>query len=198
MSQNHDILDESVNTIIVALSDTEIGKIMLPSQIQWVNAKTGEPVDLLGKQPSMAQEIKALQYANTINDLMPRFIRQQKWQTKDGTEHDMMVMERLYPLPYNHFDVPTRAVMIAEFEQKLVELHENKFIHGDLLRPTNYFTRGDKDWILKNVVQTESSLRLIDAGFGKIRDGNNIREFVGCLFQERSEFADLKRIYLAY
>jgi hypothetical protein len=198
MSDNHHILDESVNTLIVALSDTEIGKVMLPRTNQWVDAQTGEPVDLLGKQPTMDMEIKALQYANNINDLMPRFIRKQKWQDKDGKEHDMMVMERLYPLPYNHFDVPIRTLMIELLELKLKQLHDNNFVHGDLLRPTNYFTRGNKDWMLKNVMQTESSLRLIDAGFGKICGRDNIKEFVGCLIQERSEFTDVKHLYLSY
>lgn len=139
-----------------------------------------------------------MKFANAINDVLPQFIRQQTWQTEDGVDHEMMVMERLYPLPFNHFDVPTRTVMIDQLEQKLRELHDNNYVHGDLLRPTNYFTRGDKDWMLKNVVQTENGLRLIDAGFGRIYDKKNSKEFAGSLVQERYEFADLKTLYLGY
>lgn len=77
-------------------------------------------------------------------------------------------------------------------------MHDNNYVHGDLLRPTNYFTRGDKDWMLKNVVQTENGLRLIDAEFGRIYDKKNVKEFASCLVQERYEFADVKTLYLAY
>ncbi len=192
------VLEESLHSIIVALSDTEIGKIILKSKYQWVDSETGKPVAFLNKSPTLEKEIKALQFANAINDLMPRFIREQTWQTEDGINHDMMVMERLYPLPYNHFDVPIRTIMIDLLELQLKQLHDNDFVHGDLLRPTNYFTRGDKDWMLKNVVQTEDRLRLIDAGFGKIYSKDTSKEFFGCLVQERYEFADLKEIYLAY
>ena len=198
IQQYPQVLEESVNSIIIALSDTEIGKIILKSKFQWVDSETGKPVDFLNKSPTLEKEIKALQFANAINDLMPRFIRQQTWQTEDGANHDMMVMERLYPLPFNHFEVPIRTLMIELLDKQLKHLHDNNFVHGDLLRPTNYFTRGNKDWMLKNVVQTQDRLRLIDAGFSKIYSKDTSKEFVGCLFQERYEFADLKTLYLSY
>ncbi len=199
MQQYPHVLEETANSLIIALSDTEIGKVILPPKFTWVNSETGEPMgNLFGEPPTLKKEIKSLKVANTINDLLPQFIRQQKWQTEDGVDHDMMVMERLYPLPFNHFDVPTRIIMIDELEQKLKELHKNNYVHGDLLRPTNYFTRGDKDWMLKNVLQTENGLRLIDTGFARMYDKKTAKEFVGCLVQERYEFADVKALYLAY
>jgi hypothetical protein len=42
-----EILTQTDNTIIVALSDTEIGKVILPNNVQFVDAKTGKPVDYL-------------------------------------------------------------------------------------------------------------------------------------------------------
>ena len=199
MLQNPHVLEESPNSLIIALSDTEVGKIILPPKFTLVNVATGEPIsNLFGEPPTLKKEIKALKFANAINDLMPRFIREQTWQTEDGIEHDMMVMERLYPLPYNHFDIPIRTIMIELFELQLKQLHDNDFVHGDLLRPTNYFTRGDKDWMLKNVVQTQNRLKLIDAGFGRIYNKEKAKSFFGCLVQERYEFADLKKIYLSY
>ena len=199
MPQYPHLIEETANSLIIALSDTEIGKIILPPKFTWVNSETGEPIgNLFGEPPTLKKEIKSLKVANAINDLLPQFIRQQKWQTEDGVNHDMMVMERLYPLPFNHFDVPTRTVMIDKLEQKLKELHMNNYVHGDLLRPTNYFTRGDKDWMLKNVIQTENGLRLIDAGFARIYNEKNAKAFASSMVQERYEFADVKTLYLAY
>lgn len=201
MPQYPHVLEETAHSLIIALSDTEIGKIILPPKFTWVNSETGEPIgNLFGEPPTLKKEIESLKFANAINNLLPQFIRQQTWQTEDGVDHDMMVMERLYPLPFNHFDVPTRTVMIDKLEQKLKELHDNNYVHGDLLRPTNYFTRGDKDWMLKNVLQTENGLRLIDAGFARIYalGKKNLKEFAACLVQERYEFADVKTLYLAY
>lgn len=198
MSQNPQILEQSTHTIIVALSDTEIGKVILPNTFQFINVSTGKPVDFLGDSPTVESERVALQYANGINDLMPKFIRKQTWQAEDGKDYDMMVIERLYPLPFNHFDVPTRTVMMAHFERNLKELHDNHFVHGDLMRPTNFFTRDNKDWMFKNIIQTQSGLRLIDAGFGTICEKGNIELFVSILIRERKEMTYLKEFYLSY
>jgi hypothetical protein len=193
-----EILTQTDNTIIVALSDTEIGKVILPNNVQFVDAKTGKPVDLFGDtMPTLKKEMAALQYANSVNDLMPQFIKTQTWQSENGAEYDMMVMERLYPLPFNHFDVPMRETMMSVFEKKLVELHKNQFVHGDLVRPTNFFTRGNKAWMFSNVIQTQNGLRLIDAGFGTICNNKNIDLYVSILMRERLEIEDLKAYYLS-
>ncbi len=182
---------------MVALSDTEIGKVVLPDQLVLVNAVTGEPVDFGGEKPSVAKEALALQYANSINDLMPRFVGKQTWQDEDGTAHDMLVMERLYPLPIHHFELPVRQEMMKLFEEKMKELHDNQFVHGDFMRPTNYFTRGNLEWMFNNIVQTESGLRLIDAGFAIICKRDNIEMFVHILFRERNEIGYFREYYLS-
>ena len=192
------ILTQTDNTIIVAISDTEIGKVILPNNVQFVNAQTGEPVDLFGDTlPTLEKEMAALQYANSVNDLMPQFIKTQTWQSENGAEYDMMVMERLYPLPFNHFDMPTRETMMSVFKKKLVELHEHQFVHGDLMRPTNFFTRGNKEWMFSNVIQTQNGLRLLDAGFGTVCNKKNIELYVSILMRERLEIEDLKAYYFS-
>jgi hypothetical protein len=197
MPQNHQILSENHNTIIVALSETEIGKMILPPTFHLVDASTGIPVDFLNVHPTMENEIIAMQYANKINDLMPKFIRQQTWQKDEETAYEMMVMERLYPLPFNHFNEPIRQLMLEIFKLKMKQLHDNKFVHGDFIRPTNYFNRGDKDWMFQNIVQTESGLRLIDAGFAKMRTKENIEDFIGILFREQDEIEYFGAHYLS-
>jgi hypothetical protein len=190
------ILENSRNTLIIALSPTKLGKVMLTNHLQFVNANTGEPVDFLNEQPTFEDEVAALIYANAINDLMPKFIRKDRWQTTDGKEHDILVMERLNPLPIHHFDHAIRTEMMQLFEAKLKELHENHFVHGDLMRPTNFYTRGDQEWMFKNIMQTEDGLRLIDAGFGKILTRDNVKLFVHTQFREQAEVGYFKEYYL--
>jgi|GEM_PF-3013032 len=44
------IIERTSTTIIVALSDTEIGKVVLPNTLQFVSVRTGEVIgDLFGK-----------------------------------------------------------------------------------------------------------------------------------------------------
>lgn len=192
-----EILEQTQHSIIVALSETEIGKVILPLTWKWVDAQTGKPADFLNAQPTMADEVKALKFANGINDLLPKFIRRKTWQAPDGKKHKMIVMERLYPLPLLHFDLPARQEMMVVFEEKLRELHRHLFVHGDLVRPTRFFNRGDVDWMFKNIVQTESCLRLLDTGFGKICNPKKRREFLHLLLQENRELACFKEYYLA-
>ncbi len=190
------ILESSSNSIIVALSETEIGKVVLPNRLQWVDVKTGERLDLANDGPTAEKEAEALQFANRINDLMPKFIRAQKWEMEDGAEHGMLVMERLFPLPIHHFDLPVRTEMMERFEEKMRELHKNGFVHGDCMRPTTVFNRGDEEWMFRNIVQTESGLRLIDAGFGNIRGRVDIRMFVGIQIREEREIGYFREYYL--
>jgi hypothetical protein len=193
-----EILKNTGNSIIVALSDTTVGKVVLPNPLTFVDVATGKPVKL-GKDPTLEDEMATLIYANTINDLLPQFIKKQTWEEEkeEGNKiHDMMVMERLYSLPIHHFDLETRKIMFEDFETKIKELHDNNFVHGDFLRPTNYFTRNNKAWMFANVIQTETRLRLIDTGFSKIMNKDNIREFCQILIQERDEIDYFKTYYL--
>jgi hypothetical protein len=105
MIVNQQILESSANHIMVALSETELGKVILPSNLKFVFVNTGEVLDFMNNDPTIDKEIASLQYANSINDLMPKFIRKQTWYSEDKKEHEMMVMERLEILPLNHFDL---------------------------------------------------------------------------------------------
>ncbi len=41
------IIEQSHTSILIALSDTEVGKVLLPSSAKWVDAITGEEIKLL-------------------------------------------------------------------------------------------------------------------------------------------------------
>jgi len=198
MAQHPTILEASSNAIIVALSETELGKVILPSQLRFVEVSTGKEVELSDDaNPTVQHEAAALQYANAINGLMPKFFRLQLWQDDHGNTHDMLVMERLYPLPTHHFDLSTRKKMMKQFEDQLNELHEHLFVHGDLMRPTHYYNRNDQAWMFKNIVQTATGLRLIDAGFGKIGNKENLRMVIPISFHEREELKCFEAYYLS-
>jgi hypothetical protein len=188
MSEDYEILLHSNRHIILALSATEVGKIILPSNLIFTNGITGEVIEGFGKDPTVAGESEVLSHVNQLSTLMPKYIRQQVWQAPDGCEHQMMVMERLYPLPFSHFDSETRTKMFDVFESRVWSLHRKGFVHGDIVRPTNYYTRNDIDWILGNLVQTETELRLVDAAFGTIYSPDKKE-----IFRERriTEFYDL-------
>ncbi len=190
------VIEQSSASLVIALSDTEIGKIQLPNRLVFVEVHTGKPLDLLGGGPTIQKEMVSLIRANLINDLMPKFIRLQPWQLDDGTTHEMLVMERLYPLPIHHFERSVRLEMLERFEQQIEELHESHFVHGDIQRPTTVFNRGDQKWMFKNIVQTERGLRLLDAGFGTKLDKDNIKMFVSMLIRERDEVKAFRSYYL--
>lgn len=65
------ILEQSANSLIIALSETEISKVLLPITLVCTDILTGEPIDFLDGGLTLESEITALQYANNINDLMP-------------------------------------------------------------------------------------------------------------------------------
>lgn len=191
------ILESSTNHIMVALSETEIGKVILPNNLKFVSVNTGEELDFMNNDPTIDKEIVSLKYANSINDLMPKFIRKQNWYSEDKKEHEMMVMERLEILPLNHFDLQTRTIMMESLAEKMKELHDKMYVHGDFMRPTNFFNRGDKAWMFENIVQTKDSLRLIDAGFGTICTRENVKMFVSIMMREREEIEYFRNYYLS-
>ncbi len=194
------ILSESSTTVIVALSDTEVGKVILPTNHIWVDAITKEPINFPDSEwsPSHQKERDYLEFINQINDICPKFIREDKWVTPDGVNRDMLVMERLYPLPYNHFEISERQKMYEELEQKLSELHKLYIIHGDIMRPSNYYTRGDYEWIFGNVVQTEKGLKLTDLGFAmRYRDATDKRSFIARMLEEKDEIKYFQEYYLS-
>jgi hypothetical protein len=67
-----------------------------------------------------------------------------------------------------------------------------------IFRPTNYFTRGNRDWMFGNIVQTEKGLRLIDTGFSRIYEKKIKEEFIHTLIRERHEIDAVKEFYITY
>ena len=72
------ILSKSRFHEVIALSETEIGKIVFSDQFSFVEVNTGINLfpDIFKKD--IDKEIQLLSYANQINNLMVKFIRTQE------------------------------------------------------------------------------------------------------------------------
>jgi len=138
------IIRQNPKTTIVAISDTEVGKIISS------NSKR-----------ELTWEADKLQYANGINDLLVKYKRLDKINS-----YHVLVMERLYPLQSRAYELKRRMEFGSQFKVMLVELHEKGFAYGDL----GYATKFDVEYndsrtvmATENVIITTRGIRLIDA-----------------------------------
>lgn len=128
-------LSAGTEAVVVALSDTEAGKMY---------------------QGRAAAETEAtrLEFANGINSLLVRLVRLDAFET-----HAVLVLERIYPLDYRALEIDKRKAFLEVLDDELRELHEAGFVHGHLQREEGFTS---EEW--DNILLTETGLRLIDAG----------------------------------
>lgn len=133
-------LSAGTEAVVVALSDTEAGKMY---------------------QQAAAAEAEAarLEFANSVNGLMARLLRVDKF---DG--HAVLVLERLHPMDFRSIEVDKRKALLEVLGDELRELHEAGFVHNHLQREAGFTS---EEW--DNILLTESGLRLIDAGRSMLR-----------------------------
>lgn len=103
----------------------------------------------------------------------------------------------ILPNQLQFVDVETGRVLKTPDDAEPTVQHEAAALHGDLMRPTRFFNRDDKPWIFKNIVQTATGLRLIDAGFGKIGNTENLKMVVSIMFREREELKCFEGYYFS-
>ena len=102
-----------------------------------------------------------MKYANTINDLVVKFIR---LDYNESLQAEMLIMERIKPFDFRSFEVEVRELWLDVFEDKLRQLHKTGFVHRDLRRP---FDIGGLTF--DNILLTEKGLRLIDLGISVLK-----------------------------
>ncbi|MFN3345585.1 MAG: hypothetical protein ACK412_08035, partial [Chloroherpetonaceae bacterium] len=107
-------LSKGTNNRVIALSESEVGKIF-----------DGDTRSDIGS------EAEKMKFANAINGLVVRFIR-----LDIADEAEMLVMERLYPLDFRAVEVEKRELYLEVFEDELRALHKSGFVHRDLARPS--------------------------------------------------------------
>ncbi len=137
-------LSSGANNTVIVLSDTEVAKLY-----------TGDTRSDIGS------EAEKMKFANSINNLIVKFIRLDYDHT---LEAELLVMERLKPLDFRAYEVEIRELWLSVFKDELHELHKAGFVHRDLKRPSDIVGLA-----FDNILLTEQGLRLIDVGISAIR-----------------------------
>lgn len=148
-------LSSGTEAVVVALSDTEAGK-------------------MYQEAADAAAEAARLEFANGVNGLLVRLIRQDQFES-----HAVLVLERLYPMDFRSIEVDKRKALVEVLSDELRELHEAGFVHNHLQREAG-FTSGKWD----NILLTEGSLRLIDAGRSLLRNETDEATFDAAVVAE--------------
>lgn len=137
-------LSSGANNTVIVLSDTEVAKLF-----------TGDTRSDIGS------EAEKMKFANTVNDLIVKFIR---LDYNEDLQAEMLVMERLRPMDYRAYEVEIRELRLDVFEDELRALHQAGFVHRDLKRPSDI-----GGLAFDNILLTEQGLRLIDVGISALR-----------------------------
>jgi serine/threonine protein kinase len=146
-------LSAGANNTVIVLNDFEVAKLF-----------TGDTRSDLGS------EAEKMKFANTINDLVVKFIR---LDYNEELQAEMLVMERIKPLDFRAYEVEIRQLWLDVFEDELKKLHQAGFVHRDLKRPSDI-----QGLAFDNILLTEQGLRLIDVGISALKSqvGENIFE----------------------
>ncbi len=137
-------LSSGANNTVIVLSDTEVAKLF-----------TGDTRSDIGS------EAEKMKFANTVNDLIVKFIR---LDYNEDLQAEMLVMERLRPMDYRAYEVEIRELWLDVFEDELRALHQAGFVHRDLKGPSDI-----GGLAFDNILLTEQGLRLIDVGISALR-----------------------------
>ncbi len=163
-------LSSGENNVVVALSDTECGKLF-----------SGDTRSDIGS------EAEKMKLANSINGLVVKFIR---LDVHEASNAEMLVMERLYPLDYRSYEVEKREVLFKEFEKKIEQLHTSNFVHRHISRSVSSGKQYD------NVLLTEQGFRLIDTGISSLRPQVGDILFEKYIEEELKELQEFKTYFL--
>ena len=137
-------LSSGANNTVIVLSDTEVGKLFTDDT-----------------RSDIGSEAEKMKFANTINDLVVKFVR---LDFQEEINAEMLVMERIKPIDFRAYEVEIRELWFDVFESEIKELHKAGFVHRDLKRPSNI-----GGLAFDNILLTETGLRLIDVGISALK-----------------------------
>ena len=164
-------LSSGTNNTVIVLSETEVAKLF-----------TGDTRSDIGS------EAAKMKFANTVNDLVARFIRLDYDETLAA---EMLVMERIRPIDYRAHEVERRELWFDVFADELAHLHTSGFVHRDLKRPS------DLDGLaFDNILLTEQGLRLIDVGISALKSQVGDKIFAKYVEVERVELEQFRAYFL--
>ena len=164
-------LSSGANNTVIVLSDHEVAKLFVGDT-----------------RSDIGSEAEKMKYANTVNDLVAKFIR---LDYNEELQAEMLVMERIKPLDYRSFEVEIRMLWLDVFEDELKALHQAGFVHRDLKRPSDI-----GGLAFDNILLTEQGLRLIDVGISALKTQVGDKIFEKYLEIELQEMALFKEYFL--
>ncbi|MDI9365193.1 MAG: hypothetical protein QM541_09600 [Flavobacterium sp.] len=165
-------LSYGANNTVVALNETEVAKIFTNDT-----------------RSDIGSEAEKMKFANTVNDLVVKFVRLDFNETE---QWDILVMERIYPIDFRSYEVEKRELWLEVFEDELKQLHNAGFVHRDLSRPSNI--SGDK---FDNILLTPKGLRLIDVGISALKSQVGELLFNKFIKVEMQELESFKQYFLS-
>ena len=164
-------LSRGANNAVVALSETEVGKIFSQDT-----------------RSDIGSEAEKMRFANEVNGLVVKFSR---LEINEALSADMLVMERIYPLDFRAHEVEMREIWFDVFSDDLQALHVAGFVHHDLQRPSNL--PGER---FDNILLTTQGLRLIDTGISVLRRQVGESFFNAYVQRELEELARFREFFL--
>jgi serine/threonine protein kinase len=164
-------LSSGANNTVIVLNDNEVAKLF-----------SGDTRSDLGS------EAEKMKFANSINDLVSKFIR---LEYNEDLECEMLVMERIKPIDFRAYEVEIRQLWIEVFEDELKKLHQSGFVHRDLKRPSDI-----QGLAFDNILLTEQGLRLIDVGISALKTQVGDQIFQKQLEIELQELEIFKEYFL--
>lgn len=164
-------LSSGANNTVIVLNNDEVAKLF-----------TGDTRSDLGS------EAEKMKFANTINDLVVKFIR---LDYNDELEAEMLVMERIHPIDFRAYEVEIRELWFDVFYDEIKALHKAGFVHRDLKRPSDI-----QGLAFDNILLTEKGLRLIDVGISALKSQVGDKLFEKQLEIELNEIELFKEYFM--
>ncbi len=159
------------NNTVIVISETEVGKLFI-----------GDTRSEIGS------EAEKMQFANSINNLVVKFIR---LDYNEPIQAEMLVMERIYPLDFRSYEVEIRELWLDVFADDLQKLHRAGFVHHDLKRPSNI-----GGLAFDNILLTQTGLRLIDVGISALQKQVGDKIFEKYIEIENKEINEFREYFL--
>lgn len=164
-------LSAGANNTVIVLNSKEVAKLFTDDT-----------------RSEIGSESQKMIFANSINDLVVKFIR---LDFNDELNAEMLVMERIYPIDYRSYEIEIRELWFEVFFDEICNLHKNGFVHRDIKRPSNL-----TGLAFDNILLTETGLRLIDVGISALRSQVNEKIFEKYVEFELNEINGFKEYFL--
>jgi len=165
------LLSSGANNRVIALTEKEVAKLFVDDT-----------------RSDIGSEAEKMQFANTINELVVKFIR---LDYDESLQADMLVMERIYPIDYRAHEVEKRVLWMDVFTSEITQLHQAGFVHRDIRRPSDIGGQ-----LYDNVLLTNNGIRLIDVGISAMQSKVGNLLFEKYIEIERKELAEFKNYFL--